>query len=89
MEEMPGSKGFLYGKDLTQLKTKELVEIIDVWERMGMKEYSPTFPMGDFIIGKCPPKHWHISNKYKDWSNVVSFPDGCTMELISQKTISK
>lgn len=84
MDEMPGSKGFLYGIDLVQMKTKELVEIQSVWERMGMVEWTPDYPMGDYVVGKKPPKGFKVVNKYKKWENVVSFPDGCTIELISQ-----
>ena len=82
---MPGSKMFMYGSDLTQMKTKELVEVLEGWQRMGITEYSESNPMGDYITFKQPPKGWTITNKYKMWSNVISFPDGCTIELISQQ----
>lgn len=84
MDELPGSKGFLYGIDLVQMKTKEVVELQSVWERMGMVEWTPSYPMGDYVIGIKPPKGFKVVNKYKKWENVVSFPDGCTIELISQ-----
>jgi len=85
MAEMPGSKGFLYGSDLNQLKTKEIVEIAKWWKRLGMSKYSAENPMGDYVIGTEPPKGWRVVNHYEDWKNVVSFPDGCTLELISEQ----
>lgn len=84
MSEMPGCKMFMYGSDLTQMKTKELVEVLDSLQRLGMTEWTESNPMGDYICFKQPPKGWKIVNKYKSWSNVISFPDGCTIECISE-----
>lgn len=84
MQALPASKGLMYGKDLTQMKTKEIVELQDVWKRLGMVEKTKNHPMGDYVIGIRPPEGFKVVNKYKDWSNVVSFPDGCTIEMISE-----
>jgi len=83
--EMPGSKGFMYGSDLTQLLTKEVPEVIKYWESIEMSEYSAENPMGDFVVGTQPPKGFKRVNKYKNYTNVISFPDGCTIEIISQQ----
>ncbi len=85
VKEMPGSKGMIYGQDFSQLRTKELPEILLVWERWGITEWTPENPMGDYRLYKEPPKGWKRIHKYGDYKNVISFPDGSTIELISGK----
>ncbi len=85
MSDMPGSAGFMYGKDLGQMKTKEIKEISKVWERLGLYEKTQDYPMGDYVIGIKPPKGFKILNKSEEWKHIISFVDGSTIEFISQQ----
>lgn len=81
---LPRSKGFILGLTYNQILTKFLPPVIDMWERIGLKEWISDKQPGHYIIGKQPPAYferpWQPPRYYQ---NIISFSNGSCVELIS------
>lgn len=81
--QLPRSKGAFLGLTYNQITTKFLPPVIDMWQRLGLREHTDSIP-GHYVIGKRPPEYWA-----KPWQppqyyqNVISFWNGTCIEMLS------
>ncbi len=84
---MPRSKGMLVGKSYAQLETKELPEMKNALAAVGYQEYRRgTVPQSPylFVYGHKPPSFFGKPLvPPEDYNRVLSFMDGCCLELIT------
>jgi hypothetical protein len=82
--ELPRSRGYFVGATYTQIITKFLPAIMDVWDRMGVTEYDPETKQGDYVVGLKPPRHFKKPYvKVKKYTNLISFRNGSYIEMLS------
>jgi hypothetical protein len=82
--KMPRSKGFILGLTYNQILTKFLPPMIEMWERLGMKEHEGSSNPGHFVIGKKPPSNWATPfQSPRKYDNTISFFTGRCIELLS------
>lgn len=75
---MPRSNGGLIGKTFADIETKILQPIFLAFEMLGYIKDE------HYVYGKRPPDHWEKPlTPIIDYTHVLSFPNGTTMELIS------
>lgn len=80
---MPRAKWFKAGLTYNQLLTKILPEAIKMWQTFGLVEQEGK-RKGHFVIGRKPPLGWELPwSPPRRYENVVSFWNGCCIELIS------
>lgn len=78
VENMPRSNGGLIGKSFVDIETKILQPIFLSFSMLGLEKDE------HYCYGKKPPEHWEKPlTPIIDYSRVLSFPNGTTMELIS------
>jgi len=78
VKHMPRSNGGLIGKSFTDLETKILQPIFMAFEMLGFEKDI------HYVYGKRPPDYYaRPLTPIIDYSHVLSFPNGTTMELIS------
>jgi hypothetical protein len=83
VHEMPGSNGGLIGQTFTQLETRILQPLFLAFRQLGYKKYTPKFG-GQYVYGKKPPDHWpEPLTPIEDYTKVITFYNGTTIELIS------
>lgn len=78
VENMPRSNGGMIGKSFTDIETKILQPLFLAFEMLGyVKDLH-------YVYGKRPPESWETPlTPIIDYTHVLSFPNGTTMELIS------
>ena len=82
--QLPRSKGFILGLTYNQILTKFAPPILQVLEQLGFCEHVSEKTPGHFVIGKQPPSYWiKPYDSPKSYSNIISFCNGCCVELIS------
>lgn len=82
--EMPRSRGFFLGLTYTQILTKFLPPILDVWGRIGLKEHKGPSDPGHYVVGVKPPDHWPTPySKVKKYQNIISIYNGAIIDLLS------
>jgi hypothetical protein len=81
---LPRSRGFFLGLTYSQILTKFLPPILELWERLGLKEHVSNSEPGHYVIGCKPPDHFEQPwAKIKKYQNVISFFNGAYIELLS------
>lgn len=75
---MPGSCGALVGQSFSDIESKILKPLFLGYQMMG---HEMDF---HFVYGKKPPEHWRRPLiPIIDYSHVISFPNGTTIQLVS------
>ncbi|MGN6478520.1 MAG: hypothetical protein ACTHKV_14945, partial [Flavipsychrobacter sp.] len=78
VEAMPGSWGCMLVRSYVDGRSKTLPPIFAAWKEMGHEEDK------HFVFGKKPPLHWKRPYvPILDYSQVISFPNGTIMKLVS------
>lgn len=78
VETMPGSCGALIGQTFTDIESKILKPLFTGFDMMGHKLDE------SFLYGKKPPTSWKRALiPIIDWSRVIAFPNGTTIQLVS------
>lgn len=81
---LPRAKGAMVGLTYNQILTKFLPPQMDMWSRMGFKEYISKNDPGHYVVGRMPPKEWPKPYQPpRKYENVISFMNGTCIELIS------
>jgi hypothetical protein len=82
--KMPRSKGFILGLTYNQILTKFLPPMLEMIERMGMREHKDRKSPGHFVVGKKPPDNWQKPySAPRNWENTITFFTGRCIELLS------
>ena len=77
-QDMPRAKGFITTTTYSQLRKKTLPVIVKTWEALGLVRGV------DFVIGKRPPKWFHLPYEMpEDHKYFIFFQTGFCIELIS------
>lgn len=78
VEAMPGSWGCMLVRSYVDGRSKTLPPIFAAWKEMGHEEDK------HFVFGRKPPLHWKRPYvPILDYSQVISFPNGTIMKLVS------
>jgi hypothetical protein len=84
MGDLPRAKFFFSSSTYTQLLTKTLPPITKIWGEFGLIEHIPGIQNGHYVIGKVPPRNWTSPlDKPRKYTNVITFLNGYTIELLS------
>jgi hypothetical protein len=80
--EYPHCRGFIAANTYDQVNTSTLVRVFAVWKELGVEEYTDQNTKGCYVIGKQPPRKFKQSeDKYINYSNIISFANGCTIYI--------
>lgn len=87
---MPRGKGFMLGPTIKQLEMNEIPTLFEVWEGVGLYRYTPSTKLEPhkryFTYGINPPAGWYRPPAAPDdYSNVLAFPNGCTVVLMGAR----
>jgi len=82
--DLPRAKFFFSSSTYTQLLTKTLPPITKIWENFGLIEHIPGQQNGHYVVGKIPPRKWiRPYDAPRKYTNVITFMNGYTIELLS------
>ena len=75
----------LFGPTMMHLKNNVVPSMIRGIKSVGFQEYNQTVcPHGQFVKFKKPPEHWlEPYEKPEDYTNVITFANGYTIQLFS------
>lgn len=78
IEKFPRLRGFIGANTYGQLSGATLQKTFATWEKYkGWTEYDKENKHGNYVVDKKPPAHFKKYHKLKNYSNTISFDNGC------------
>ncbi|RYF64344.1 MAG: hypothetical protein EOO39_26855, partial [Cytophagaceae bacterium] len=82
--QLPRAKAGLAGLTFRQVQDIILSQSSSVFEEHGLHEYNSKSGLGQYVINRRPPDHWHSAlNTVRTYDNCLVFANGYTVQFIS------